>query len=103
MTASVLQEQLDALRSQPAAGAPAPQQPGSPKAAASPTAAAQQQGFKKTFYKRKLPSPPAIEFSGPEGAAVSLNSQPASPCQRCLNRIRLRDLLPLQHTIVQRD
>lgn len=24
-------------------------------------------GFKKTFYKRKLPSPPAIEFSSPEG------------------------------------
>lgn len=24
-------------------------------------------GFKKTFYKRKLPSPPAIEFSCPEG------------------------------------
>ncbi|KAG2450417.1 hypothetical protein HYH02_004919 [Chlamydomonas schloesseri] len=27
-------------------------------------------GFKKTFYKRKLPSPPAIEFSCPEGRQV---------------------------------
>eukprot|EP00201_Polytomella_parva_P011099 CAMPEP_0175056668 /NCGR_PEP_ID=MMETSP0052_2-20121109/10810_1 /TAXON_ID=51329 ORGANISM="Polytomella parva, Strain SAG 63-3" /NCGR_SAMPLE_ID=MMETSP0052_2 /ASSEMBLY_ACC=CAM_ASM_000194 /LENGTH=108 /DNA_ID=CAMNT_0016321743 /DNA_START=1051 /DNA_END=1373 /DNA_ORIENTATION=- len=26
--------------------------------------------FKKTFYKRKLPTPPAVEFSSPEGRQI---------------------------------
>ncbi|GIL75768.1 hypothetical protein Vretimale_5299 [Volvox reticuliferus] len=31
-------------------------------------------GFKKTFYKRKLPCPPAIEFSSPEGRQLFMDA-----------------------------
>jgi hypothetical protein len=61
-------------------------------------------GVKKTFYKRKLPCPPATEFSSAEGTASSrsllfmaltcnnllnyLMNQPtiSSPCSLCLSQ-----------------
>lgn len=39
-------------------------------AAAPPPGAPQPAGVRRTFYKRKLPSPPATEFSSPEGRAI---------------------------------
>jgi hypothetical protein len=42
--------------------------PLSPSSSTAPSAGPPSPGFKRTFYKRKLPSPPAIEFSSPDGA-----------------------------------
>lgn len=43
------------------------------------------QGFKKTFYKRKLPTPPSIAFASPEGGSHGrwcLISCSVTPCVR---------------------
>ncbi|PNH12509.1 Glutathione gamma-glutamylcysteinyltransferase 3 [Tetrabaena socialis] len=51
---------------------PSPPLPSPPRLSAS--------GFKKTFYKRKLPTPPAIEFSCPE-ATISTATSLQDPAQ----------------------
>lgn len=61
--------------------APAPTASDSPRAAAAAVVQAHQQppsptGVRKTFYKRKLPCPPATEFSSTDGAL--LGSAPAT-------------------------
>lgn len=72
--AVALQQQLDAMRR----GAPAPVSPTSTSTSSgvAPPAAPRALGSpdKKTFYKRKLPTPPAIEFSSPEGATWRLGA-----------------------------
>lgn len=79
-TAEVLQDMVDSAKAavaqqqcnSPRTGAPqGSQSPITAQAIVDPQSPLLKQqaatGYKKTFYKRKLPSPPAIEFSSPEG------------------------------------
>ncbi len=51
------------------------------------------QGFKKTFYKRRLPSPPSTAFASVEGRALRRGARFGRGCTRLLDHAH--DLAPL--------